>query len=211
MNFFEKRSQYLGLLTSNNKLGILALFFSSLADASFLPLPVTTFFLFLLLLNKEKSGTYILFVLSGTVTGAIAGYLFGRFALLNINGDFSRLGMFLLNNIPGYSENMYNKIQILFSKWNFLILCGSAATPIPYGIFSVFSGAFKFNFLFFLLATIISQGAKYYIITFSTLKLSIQIKKIGRLNWKPSTLVKISLVGLLVSISNLIKNLFQIN
>jgi membrane protein YqaA with SNARE-associated domain len=197
--------------TASSKWATLILFFFAFADASLLPLPVTTYFLLLILSNIEKRNIYLAYVILGTSTGAIAGYLFGHYALLNINGDLSPLGQFLFNNIPGFSEKLYTKIQILFSKWNFWILCGATATPIPYCIFSVFSGAFKLNIIFFLFATFISQGVKFYLVAFVTLNLAIRIKKIGKSEWKPVAIAISAFSGIIIFISNFIKNLFQIN
>jgi membrane protein YqaA with SNARE-associated domain len=197
--------------TASSKWGTLVLFLFAFADASFLPLPVTTYFLFLVFSNREKSNIYLINVILGTVTGSVAGYLIGRFALLDINGNFSPQALFLFNNIPGFSISLYNKIQLLFEKWNFLILCGAVATPIPYGVFSVFSGALKINILFFLFATIISQGVKFYIVAFSTRKIAITLKKPMKTNWKPAAIAISAFTGIIIFISNFIKNLFQIN
>jgi membrane protein YqaA with SNARE-associated domain len=197
--------------SASSKWGIWILFLFAFADASFLPLPVTTYFLILILLNKSKSNSYVIYVLLGTLTGAISGYSFGRLALLNIEGDFTGLGQFLFDNIPGFSLSIYNKMQMLFSKWDFWILCVAAVTPIPYAVFSVCSGAFKINFIVFLFATIISQGVKFFLMAYSTLNLGIQINRLGKVNWKPAAIVTSAIIGVIIFISNIIKNLFQIN
>ena len=191
--------------------GAWALFICAFADASFFPLPVTTYFLILIYLNKEKLYRYFLIVLSGTVTGALAGFIIGHFAWLNDNGEFTRLGHFLLNNIPGFSERVYSKIHVLFAKWDVLILFAATATPVPYGIFSIFSGAFEVNIFVFLFATIIGQGVKYFILALTTLKMGVQINRLKEFNWKPVVIITTAFIGVLIFISNLFKNLFQIN
>jgi len=193
--------------SASSKWSLLILFLLAFSDASFLPLPVTTYFLVILLLNKEKSNKNILFVILGTVSGAVVGYSFGRYALITINGDFTEMGKFLFTNIPGFSESLYDKMQMLFSKWNVLILFGATVTPIPYGIFSVFSGAFKINFTVFLIASLLGQGLKFYLLAISTLKLDIYLHKLRRFGTKPVSLVTSAISGAIIFISTLIRNL----
>lgn len=196
---------------ASSKWSILLLILFAFADASFFPLPVTTYFLLLIFIDKERSNLYVFNAVIGTLCGAIAGYLTGRFAFLSITGDFSDLAQFLFSNIPGFSESLYYKTQVLFSKWNFWILCGASITPIPYAVFSVFSGVFEINILIFLFATIICQTVKYYFIAFATLNLGNQIKKLRMANLKPFTIFTSAITGVIFFISNLFKNLFQIN
>ena len=75
--------------TANTKPGIFILFICAMADASFLPLPVTTLFLFLILLDLRLIHKYVFFVVLGTLSGAIAGYLIGHYAWLKPDGEFT--------------------------------------------------------------------------------------------------------------------------
>lgn len=65
------------LKVANTKQGSIALFILAFADASFLPLPTTTLFLVLSLLNTSKAYKYALFNTLGTLAGALAGYAIG--------------------------------------------------------------------------------------------------------------------------------------
>lgn len=196
---------------ATSKWGIWILFTFAFADASFLPLPVTTFFLILVMMNKDKSYNYIVSVLLGTLIGAVAGYAIGRFAFLNIDGEFTGFGRFLFNIIPGFSESAYTKFQYLFSKYNLWILCGASATPVPYGIISIFSGAFEINIIIFLFAAFISQAVKFYLLAFSALKLGMQLEKVRMFNRKPMAAIASLFIGVVIFISTIFKNLFQIN
>src|SRR5674476_1549294 len=137
------------------KWGSLVLFVFAFADASFLPLPVSTIFLILILLNTQKVARQILSVVGGTMLGAIAGYCFGHFAWLKPNGEFTWMVQFLLHNIPGFSIDVYEKVQNLYNKWNVGILSAATITPLPYGMLSIASGAFGINIFVFIVVTLV--------------------------------------------------------
>jgi membrane protein YqaA with SNARE-associated domain len=177
------------LQLADTKWGIWILFIFAFADASFLPLPVTTLFLILLLLNTGKAYKYVLFVVSGTLAGAFTGYLIGHFAWIKPNGEFTGLVQFLFNNIPGFSEGAYDKIHSLFTKWDYWILCGATITPVPYSVFSISSGVFEINIFLFLLATLVCQSIKFFILAFVTIRLGTEVKKLMELNWKPVAII----------------------
>jgi len=189
MNNWYKRLHALSLQMASTKWGIWVLFICAFADASFLPLPVTTIFLILALLNVKKTFKYALFVVLGTVAGASAGYLIGHYAWLRPNGQFTGLVQFLFNNVPGFSEDAYNKIHHLFVRWDYWILCAAAFTPVPYGVFSILSGVFEINILIFLLTTFVTQMIKFSLLALITAKLGVQVKKFTELSWKPAAIL----------------------
>lgn len=174
---------------AETKWALIALFFCAFADASFLPVPVTTFFLILILINKSRALRYVLIILLGTLTGGVAGYLIGHYAWLKPNGEFTGVVQFLMNNIPGLSVDLYERVHNLFIHWDFWILCVAAATPIPIGVFSITSGVFDTNIFVFLIATLLSNGLKFLLITYFTLKLSPEVKKLVDLHWRSVAII----------------------
>ena len=132
----------------------------------------------------------------GTLAGSIAGYSIGHFAWLDTNGEFTGLAQFMFNNIPGFSEGGYNKIRILYSKWDFWILFIAAALPLPYKIFSISSGVFDINFLIFCFATLISQGIKFFLLALLTIKLGPEVKKVLEFNWKPIAIIATACIAI---------------
>ena len=165
------------------------MFIFTVADASFFPLPTSTFFLVLALMNTRKAFTYMIYAVLGTVIGALAGYFIGRLAWLKPDGEFTGLVKFLTSNIPGYSEVVYNRFHILYAKWDFWILFIASLTPLPYGIFSISSGIFDINIFIFFFATIISQGIRFLFLAMVTIKLGPGVKRLFVLNWKPIAII----------------------
>lgn len=193
-NWF-KRIRAWSMHWAGTKWGAWALFICAFADASFFGLPTPMFFLALALLNISKVYKYALFGILGTLAGALAGYAIGHFAWLNTNGEFTGLAQFLLNNIPGFSEAGYNKIHILYEKWDFWILFIAAALPLPFKIFSISSGVFDINIFIFCVATLISQGIKFLLLALLTIKLGPEVKKLFKFNWKPIAIIAMASIA----------------
>jgi membrane protein YqaA with SNARE-associated domain len=185
MKDWFKRLHVWCLQWANTKWGVWALFLCAFADSSILGLPTPMFFLALALLNITKAYRYALFGTLGALCGSFAGYTIGHFAWLNSNGEFTGLAQFLFNHIPGFSEAGYNKIHNMFAKWNFWILFIASLLPLPYKIFSISSGVFDVNVFMFCIATLISQGIKFYLLALLTIKLGPEVKKLLEFNWKP--------------------------
>lgn len=196
-NWF-KRLHVWSLQWTSTKWGPWALFICAFADASFLGLPTPMLYLALALTNLSKAYKYALFGILGTLFGAITGYAIGHFAWINANGDFTGLAQFLLNNIPGFSETGYNKIHILYEKWDFWILFIAASLPLPYKIFSISSGVFDINVLIFCLATLISQGIKFFLLALLTIKLGPEVKKLLQFNWKPIAIITMAGIAIFI-------------
>jgi membrane protein YqaA with SNARE-associated domain len=178
MKDFYRKLNIQELIQANTRFAILVLFFMAFADAAFLPLPVTTFFMFLVMMSNTRAIHYTLSIALGTIAGALAGYSIGHFALLNAHGDTSGFLQFLFNHIPGFSGNGFARIQTLYSF-----------TPIPYGVFSITSGLFGINPSIFLIATIISQALKFGLLAFLSVKLGPRINQMIKFRLHPAVLI----------------------
>jgi membrane protein YqaA with SNARE-associated domain len=198
MNNLIKRLHAWSLQWANTKWGTWTLFICAFADALVLPLPTPMFFLALALLNIKNAYKYALFGTFGILSGALAGYAIGHFALLNTNGEFTGLAHFLFNNIPGFSEDSYNKIHILYEKWDFGILFIAAFLPLHFNIFSISSGVFDINIPIFCVSTLIGQGIKFYLLALLTIKLGPEVKKLFSFNWKPIAIIATACIVLAI-------------
>jgi membrane protein YqaA with SNARE-associated domain len=198
MKKFINRVHCMTLERKDSNWVIWVLFLASFADASLLPLPSQTYFLFLVLLNPEKSPKYLFSAITGTLAGSVAGYYIGRFAFLDINGEFTSIAKFLFNNIPGFSLSAYNNIQLLYTKWNLWIVVIASFTPVPYAVLSVSAGIFGINPFIFCLATVICQTVKFVLLAWLFIKVYPKVKMI----FKPERrrLALIAVIGILTTI-----------
>jgi membrane protein YqaA with SNARE-associated domain len=183
---------------AKTKWGAWALFFCAFADASFLPVPTPMLFLTLILLDTSKAYKYALYGTLGVLCGALAGYAVGHFAWLDMNGNFTGIARFMFNTIPGFSESGYNDIHSQFEKWDWVILLIASFMPIPYNILSISSGVFDINIFIFCVATIFSQGLRYYIMALLIVRLGPEVKKLFESKLKPVAIIVTACIAIVV-------------
>jgi membrane protein YqaA with SNARE-associated domain len=147
------------------------------------------FFITLSLLTISKAYKYALFGTLGTLFGAIAGFSIGHFAWFNVNGNFTGFAQFLFDYVPGFSEVIYNKIHVLYAKWDWGILLIAPFIPVPYKIFSISSGIFDINVFIFCIATLIGQGIRFYLLAFLIIKIGTAVKKVLKFKLKPVAII----------------------
>lgn len=154
----------------------LVLFTLALADASFFPLPITTFFIMLLLVKNRSIVRSVGIISLGMLTGALIAYLGGHFIWLTADGSISGFGHFILDKVPGITEKSYDKMQMMYSRYGEGLLFVTSMTPLPYGIFAISSGVFNINILLFGLTTFFSMVIKYTIISLAVKKISFKVR-----------------------------------
>lgn len=185
MNKWLSRLNDRRLQLANTKWGIVVLFISAFADASFFPMLAPVFFLALSLLNINKTYRYAIIAIAGTFAGALAGYSIGHFAWFKTDGELTALSEFMLTYIPGFTASSYDKIHIFFDKWDVWILSLASALPIPYKYFSISSGVFNVNIFIFCCITLAVQTLKFFLLAFLINKIGHRVKKLFDYNWKP--------------------------
>jgi len=67
-------------------------------------------------------------------------------------------------HIPGISPDNFAKAQGWYEQWNFWIVFTAGFTPLPYKVFTITGGAFSINLPLFLLASIISRSARFFLV-----------------------------------------------
>ena len=144
--------------------GPIALFVLAFAEASFFPVPPDALLIALALGSRLKSLHFALNCAVASVLGAILGYGIGHFAWWASAGEFSGLALFFFNHIPGFSEQLFYRIQEQYNQWNFWIIFTAGFTPIPYKVFTISAGAFNINFPMFVVASIISRSARFFLV-----------------------------------------------
>ncbi len=154
-----------------------ALFILAFSESIFFPIPPDVLLIALALGNSKKSLKYALNCTLASVSGAVIGYTLGYYVWIKGSGDFTGFANFFFNNIPGFSVSLYEKIKLLYNEWDFWIVFTAGFTPIPYKVFTITSGVFQVNFLMFIIASIISRGARFFLIAFLIWKYGAGIKK----------------------------------
>lgn len=175
MNSLKKMYAWI-LKWAETPYGPMALFILAFIESVFFPIPPDILLIALALGSIKKSFRFALFCTIGSVSGAFVGYAVGHFAWISANGEFTDFAKFFINNIPGFSINLFNNIKTLYNQWDFWIIFIAGFTPIPYKVFTVTSGVFDINLLMFFIASFVSRGVRFFFIAWLIWKFGPGIK-----------------------------------
>jgi membrane protein YqaA with SNARE-associated domain len=92
-----------------------------------------------------------------SVTGGMLGYAIG--ALL-----YDSVGAWLIQ-LYGYGDKV-EAFRAAYAQWGAWIILIKGLTPIPYKIVTITSGFAGYNFGLFLLFSVITRGARFFVLAF---------------------------------------------
>lgn len=153
--FFNLINNTIRITDNKNSLNFLALF--SFLESIIIPIPPDIFLVPITLTKRFKwffLGAYTTFF---SILGGILGYIIGMFF-------WDIVGYKIINFYDGQDHIDY--IRNLFSKYGWLVILIAGFSPIPYKIFTLGSGMLGYNFLIFLLCSIISRGLRFLTLTY---------------------------------------------
>lgn len=132
-----------------------ALFVLAFAESSFFPVPPDVLLIALAISVPRNAFYYALMCSIGSVVGGMVGYLIG-YAFMDVVG-------YRIVQFYGFADkwalvgNLYNQ----YAAWAVGI---AGFTPIPYKVFTIAGGAFKIDFFIFILASVVSRSARFFIV-----------------------------------------------
>ncbi len=161
---------------ADTKYGAVALFLLAFAESSFFPIPPDALLIALVLGSQKKAFKFAAICSIASVAGALFGYAIGHFLWWTPTNEFTGIATFFFNNIPSFTPEAFYKIQSMYEQYDFWIIFTAGFTPIPYKIITISSGAFSINIIMFILASVISRGARFFLVAFLIWKFGPQIK-----------------------------------
>lgn len=162
MNILKKLYDWV-LHWADTKWGAVALFVLAFAESSFFPIPPDVLLIALCLGVVARSFRYAAIAVTGSVIGAIVGYYIGQYVWIS-GGEFTALANFFFDKIPGFSHEIYYEVQDLYTQYDFWVVFTAGFTPIPFKVITITSGVFDLNLPIFIIASIISRGARFFLI-----------------------------------------------
>lgn len=138
---------------AETRYGLWALFLLAFAESSFFPVPPDVLLIALAISIPTRAFKYGLICTVGSLVGGIVGYGIGLIG-------YEVVGKPIIEFYHG-QELMYTikRKYDMFGFWGVLI---AAITPIPYKIFTISSGVFAFDFVQFLLASVIGRSLRFF-------------------------------------------------
>ena len=145
--------------------GLIALFILSFSEASFFPVPPDVLLIVLVLGRREQALKFAFICSIASIAGGLVGYSIGHFLWWN-GADYNFVANFFFNNVPGFSESLFQQIQQKYNHYGFIIIFSAGFTPIPFKVFTISAGAFDISFPLFLIASTISRSARFFLVSF---------------------------------------------
>lgn len=137
--------------------GSWALALNAFAESSFFPIPPDVLLIALGVSAPKRSFRFALICSVSSVLGGILGYLIGLY-LMDIIG-------FPILNLYGYAAiEKYHYLQELYRRYDAWAVGIAGFTPIPYKVFTIAGGACKIDFGVFVLASVVSRSARFYLV-----------------------------------------------
>ncbi|MDL1974364.1 MAG: DedA family protein [Deltaproteobacteria bacterium] len=135
--------------------GTPALFLLAFCESSFFPVPPDVLLIALAVSIPKKAFRYALVCSAGSLLGGCFGYLIGWEFMAAI-GD-------AIIQFYGFNDQ-YCYVQDLYTRYDAWVIGIAGFTPIPYKVFTITAGAFKINFLIFVVVSLLSRSARFFLI-----------------------------------------------
>lgn len=156
--------------------GPIALFILAFAESSFFPIPPDALLIALVLGATTQAFKFALNCTIASVLGALLGYNIGHFLWWTPSNEFTSIAMFFFNNIPGFTQKLFFDVKKMYDQYNFWIVFTAGFTPIPYKVITISAGAFNIDIFMFAIASVISRGARFFLVAFLIWKFGPQIR-----------------------------------
>jgi membrane protein YqaA with SNARE-associated domain len=131
------------------------LFGIAFAEASFFPVPPDALLIPMALARPDRAWRFATICMVGSVIGGALGYLIGY-------AVFDQLARPLIQ-LYGYGDR-FAAFQALYARWGLWVILIKGLTPIPYKIVTIASGAAHFNFWVFMMASLLTRGARFFLV-----------------------------------------------
>ena len=139
--------------------------FESFIESSFFPIPPDVMVIPMVISKKNDFIKIFLITTIFSVLGGMLGYLIGAF--------FFEFGAHIMS-FYGYEDKLSKIKENLVNSDGFYAWLGvlflAGFTPLPYKVFTIASGLIGFNFLIFVLISLISRGLRFFIVSYLSYK-----------------------------------------
>jgi len=149
---------------AEGRYAVQALFALAVAESIFFPIPVDVLLIALCVAKPPRSFLFATVCTVGSVLGGFFGYQVGAWLWYDGTGQFSRLALFFLDVIPGFSDHTFQVVQTLYREYDFVAVFAAGFTPLPYKGFTITAGVFNISLPVFMLASLVSRAGRFFLV-----------------------------------------------
>ena len=150
-----KRLYHWTLSLAESRHATWALAIVAFAESSFFPIPPDIILIPMALAKPRKALFYAGVCTIASVLGGMLGYAIG--ALL-----YDTIGKWLIG-LYGYGDKL-EALRAFYAVWGWAFILVKGMTPIPFKLVTIVSGLLEYNFYLFVLLSIITRGARFFIV-----------------------------------------------
>ncbi|MDH4128025.1 MAG: DedA family protein [Spirochaetota bacterium] len=166
--------------------GTPAIFLLAFTESFIFPIPPDVLLIALCLAVRKKAFYYAMICSIASVIGGTFGYFIGWHLWDGVFKDF------FVNNVPGFIPNwgivdgisvkdmsFFGTVGEQYNEYGFLIVFTAGFTPIPYKVITISAGIYHdyINLPIFLLASVISRSARFFLVAWLIYKYGQPINK----------------------------------
>ena len=127
------------------------------AESSFFPVPPDAMLIPMALARPDRAFFFAALCTATSVAGGILGYFIGAEL-------YATAGQWLIH-LYGYGDKV-EAFRDAYAHYGAWIILLKGLTPIPYKIVTITSGFAGFNFGLFIVLSVITRGARFYLVAF---------------------------------------------
>lgn len=125
-------------------------------ESSIFPIPPDVLLIALVLASRDKAWIMASVCTVFSVIGGLFGYIIGFFLFTSIGDP--------ILEFYGYQDH-FSRFKGFYSDWGAWIVFAGGFTPIPYKVITIASGAVHLNLITFLVASIVSRGMRFFLVS----------------------------------------------
>ena len=84
--------------------------------------------------------------------------------VMKFSNSFQIATEIFFSYVPGFTPEVFAQVQGYFEQYDYLVVFAAGFSPIPYKIFTIGAGVFEINFITFMLASVVSRSARFFLV-----------------------------------------------
>lgn len=123
-------------------------------ESSFFPIPPDALLIPMVLARPDRAWRFAAICTAASVVGGALGYAIGYFVFDGL------MHLPLAHTLFG--PDPLGSFQAWYARWGLAVILIKGLTPIPYKLVTIASGAAHFDFAVFMLASLVTRGARFF-------------------------------------------------
>jgi membrane protein YqaA with SNARE-associated domain len=141
----------------------------SFVESSFFPVPPDAMLIPMSLARPDRAFSYATLCTLTSVAGGVLGYFIG--AVL-----YDSVGLAVMR-FYGLTDKV-EAFRQAYAQWGTWIILIKGMTPIPYKLVTIVSGFAGYNFVMFILLSLVARGMRFYLVAFLLNRYGAQAREI---------------------------------